>query len=130
MGSGSVIDSTNDDASFAKANRKQLLIDTGTAIEAASITGSGQTSWCTTTLGNGQKEKGQPEQKVKDNDQKGKGQSEQKVKDNDQKEKGQSVQKVKGDDQKGKDQPDQKGKDNDQKAKEDNSAKTKSKGKA
>ena len=56
--SGAEITSSNDDASFAKANRKQLLADSGTNIEAAAIAGTGQLGYCTTTLGNGRKEKG------------------------------------------------------------------------
>lgn len=49
MGSGSVINSANDDASFAKANHKQKLLDTGTAVKAVTPTGGGQDSYATDT---------------------------------------------------------------------------------
>jgi len=46
---GSEITSTNDDASFAKANAKQRLIDTGTAIQAATKQLEGQAAHATDT---------------------------------------------------------------------------------
>ena len=49
MSAGGEITSSNDDASFAKANAKQLLIDTGTNIEAATKTISGQVAHSTNT---------------------------------------------------------------------------------
>jgi len=45
MGSGSAITSSNDDASYAKANHKQKLIDTGTIIRATVPTGGGQEAY-------------------------------------------------------------------------------------
>ncbi len=45
--SGAEITSANDDASYAKANRKQILCDTGTAIRAATKNGAGQLAYAT-----------------------------------------------------------------------------------
>ena len=47
--SGAEITSANDDASFAKSNRKQLLLDSGSAILAATKYGEGQLGYCTST---------------------------------------------------------------------------------
>lgn len=53
---GYEITSANDDASFAKANRKQILIADGLTIENTVPEGLGQLACCTDTLANGRRE--------------------------------------------------------------------------
>lgn len=53
---GYEINAGNDDASFAKANRKQILIADGLTIENTVPEGLGQLACCTDTLANGRRE--------------------------------------------------------------------------